>query len=223
MTQPDQVLYQSDFSDDQENLKKAGWVQRQATRWAVTDGKLLGIESTEENQATKKHHRGLEARLSANMCPAEYSCRFSIRFFEGEATTIVPFVEFGHHIVRARFDAEAGMSLLVDYETLKVAEAADYKWQPGKWYHALAELKGDEFVIQFKDGPTLYARHEMLREPAPSGGTGFGVAGPRHGKVEINNVVIHSVKAQEQASWAKRRKQFPKYEPVIVREHPKKK
>lgn len=224
MVVPDKLVYQSDFSNPQENLKKAGWLKRQATRWQVKDGRLLGIESTKENQQAKSHHRGYEARLSASMCPAEYYCQFSIRFYEGEATAIVPFVEFGHHIIRAKFDKVAGMSLVVDYETLKVAEAANFKWEPGKWYHAFAELKGNEFVIQFKDGPTLYAKHSILKEPAPSGGTGFGVAGPRHGKVEIDDVTIYSIKADAyQESWHERRTQFPQFKPVVVRAHPKKK
>lgn len=223
MVVPAEVIYQSDFSDPDENLKKAGWTQRQATRWEVKDGRLLGIESTAENQAKKAHHRGYEPRLSASMCPEEYACSFSIRFFEGEPTTIVPFFEFGHHIVRTRFDKEAGISLVIDYETLKVAEDRTFKWRPGKWYHALAELKGEEFVLQFRDGPTLYAKHPMLKDAAPSGGTGFGVAGPKHGKVEIDDVTIHSIVTGEtQASWAERRTAFPAFQPVVVRDHPKK-
>jgi hypothetical protein len=31
-------------------------------------------------------------------------------------------------------------------------KAANFKYIPGKWYHILAELKGDEFVMQFADG-----------------------------------------------------------------------
>lgn len=221
MVKTDKIVFQSDFSEPA-NLKKQGWIQRQATRWEIKEGKLLGIESTAENQAKKSHHRGFEPRISAKMCPEEYACSFSVRFFEGAATTIVPFVEFGHHIVRARFDAEAGMSLLVDYETLKVAEAPDFKWVPGKWYHALAELKGDEFVIQFVNGPTLYAKHPILREPAPSGGTGFGLAGPKHGKVEIDDFTVYSIQEGTQPDWETTRKTFPVMQPVTVREHPKK-
>ena len=81
-----------------------------------------------------------------------------------------------------------GISVLADYETTKVAAAPDFKYEAGKWYHILVELEGSEFVIQFADGPTLYAKHPCFSKSAPSGGTGLGVAGPRGGMVEIDNI-----------------------------------
>ncbi len=214
------LVFESDFSKEGK-VDKAEWAPRQATQWKIEDGVLRGRESTKENQAKKPHHKGLEPRVSAPITPEEFVMQFSVRFAEGGVTPIVPFVEFGHHIVRARMNAKEGMSLLVDYESLKVGEATDFKYEPGKWMHALAELKGDEFVIQFQGGPTLYAKHSVLSRPAPSGGAGFGLAGPRGGLAEIDNVKIWKA-GEVQSTWEKRRADLPKFEAVQVREKPKK-
>lgn len=93
--------------------------------------------------------------------------QFSICFLDGEETTIVPFVDFGHHIVRLQFSKEEGVTLLVDYESLKVA-------------------------------------------------------GPRGGKIEIDDLTIWTVKEEVAYGWEKEREQLPKFEVLQVREKPKK-
>lgn len=93
--------------------------------------------------------------------------QFSICFLDGEETTIVPFVDFLHHIVRLLFSKEEGVTLLVDYESLKVA-------------------------------------------------------GPRGGKIEIDDLTIWTVKEEVAYGWEKEREQLPKFEALQVREKPKK-
>lgn len=219
MVEASKIVYQSDFSEP-EDLKKAGWKLRQGTRWDIKDGILRGQPSSPEFQAKKAHHKGLEPRISASMTPAEFVASFSVRFLDGEQTAIVPFVEFGHHIVRLRFSESEGLALLADYESLKLAEAPGFRFEPERWYHVLVELKGDEFVAQFKDGPTLYAKHDCFSEPAPSGGTGLGVAGPRGGLAELDNVILWDVKPKVLSSWESTKKEFPQFQPVKVREKP---
>ena len=223
MAVPDQVALEQDFETPFDLKKeKETWIQRQATRWAVEDGVLRGQPSSAENQAAKSHHKGLEARLSIPATPPQCIAKFSIRFREGEETAIVPFVEFGHHIIRVRFNSEEGVTLLADYESMKIAEDKDFVYQPGEWIHMLAELKGEEFVVQLQDGPTLYGKHPNMPSPAPSGGNGFGTAGLRGGKVEIDNLTLWTVKKEAQPGWEARRAEFPAFEPVQVREKPKK-
>lgn len=219
---PDEVVLKADFTRPQYTLEKSKWQPRQGTQWKIAGGILSGIPSSVEYQAKKSHHRGLEPRLSMPITPPECIAKFSIRFLDGEETSIAPFVEFGHHIVRIRFSETEGVSLLVDYESLKVAEAPDFRYEPGKWLRLIAELKGDEFVVQIKDGPTLYAKHPIIAEPAPSGGTGLGVAGPRGGRVEIDNLTLWSVKEEVRDGWEEKRASFPEFTHVKVREKPKK-
>ena len=61
----------------------------------------------------------------------------------------------------------------MDHETLKVAESGDFKYVPGKWYHALAELKGDEFVIQFVDGQPCTSSMNVWQKRTPAVATGL--------------------------------------------------
>ncbi|MEE2796674.1 MAG: hypothetical protein VYA49_04755, partial [Planctomycetota bacterium] len=179
---------------------KTSWQSRQGTRWSIEQGVLRGRPSSKEYQASRTHHYGYEPRVSVPVTPAEFLAGFSFRFVGGEESDIVPFVEFGHHVCRIKFSSE-GTFILVDHETLKVAESADFKYVPGKWYHALAELKGDEFVIQFVDGPALYVKHECLAKANSSGGNGLGLAGPKDGTVELDNVSIWKIRSQFKRSW----------------------
>jgi hypothetical protein len=218
----DEVVIQEDFERPVYQLPKSTWQARQGTRWKIAGGVLSGIPSSAEYRSKKTHHRGLEPRLSIPATPPEYVAQFSIRFLDGEETTIVPFVEFGHHIVRLRFSKEEGVTLLVDYESLKVAEDASFHYKPGDWMKITASLKGDEFVIAINDSPRLYAKHQVIKEPAPSGGSGIGVAGPRGGKIEIDDLTIWTVKDEVADGWEKEREQLPKFEAVQVREKPKK-
>lgn len=218
LAQPDKVILQNDFSSP-EQLKKETWKPNQGTRWSIESGVLRGIPSSAEFQASKKDHHGFEPRVSVPVTPAEFVASFSFRFIDGSETAIVPFVEFGHHVARIQFSS-TGTSLLAEHDSLKVAESKSFRYEPGKWYHALAELKGEEFVLQIQDGPTLYAQHESYGKPPTSGGNGFGVAGPKGGIVELDNVIISTIKASEQSSWPTRRSQFPKFEPVLVKAKP---
>ncbi len=216
MTVPGKVVLRSDFSKPMP-LEKSTWLLRQGTRWSIEDGVLRGRESSAEYQAAREHHYGYEPRLSVPVTPSEFATAFSFRFINGSETAIVPFVEFGHHVCRIRL-SEQGTSLIVEKETIKLAEAKDFVVKTGKWYHVFAEMKGDEFVIQFADGPTLYAKHASFSKSPTSGGNGLGLAGPKHGLVELDNLTIWSVGSTSPNDWQNTRKSFPKFQPVQIKE-----
>lgn len=218
---PDQVVLEDDFSRPNP-LKKGDWQKRQGTRWAVDKGVLRGQQSSAEFQASKKDHFGYEPRLSIPATPPEFVAAFSFRFMDGSETAIVPFIEFGHHVCRVRFSKE-GTILLSEGETMKVAESKDFVWESGKWYHAMAEMKGGRFVMQIADGPTLYAQRDSFAKAPTSGGNGFGIAGPKKGFVELDDLTIWTVKSKDQPGWSKRVSEFPAFEPVQVKEPKKKK
>jgi hypothetical protein len=212
MVIPNKSVLQETFSKSGP-VKKTNWQNRQGTRWSVEDGVLRGRPSSEEYQSSRTHHFGYEPRVSVPVTPTEFLAGFSFRFIGGEETDIVPFIEFGHHVCRVKFSSK-GTFIVIDHETLKVAEASDFLYEPGKWYHALAELKGDEFVIQFVDGPVWYVKHECLAKVNASGGNGLGLAGPKNGKVELDNVSIWKIRSQSKPSWNKRRKLIDVMDPV---------
>ncbi len=212
---PGEAVVHDDFSKAHP-LDKEVWQRRQGTRWEIENGVLRGQQSSPEFQASRKDHFGYEPRLSIPVTPAEFVASFSIRFIDGKETSIVPFIEFGHHICRVRFSKE-GASLLAEKESLKLDEASDFVWESGKQYRMTAEMKDAQFVLQIEDGPTLFAEHPSFAQPPSSGGAGFGVAGPKGGFVEIDDLVIQQIKPITQPSWPERKAKFPKFAPVEVK------
>jgi hypothetical protein len=218
LTVPDRVILQEDFSTAKP-LEKAKFMARQGTRWTIADGVLRGTESSAEFQAKKKDHFGYEPRISIPACPQEFIIQFDVRFVGGKPTAIVPFVEFGHHIVRVNWAGGGGAKMVADTETTQIAAAPDFKIEDGKWYHALGEIKGDELVIQFAGGPTMYGKHPELTGQKD----GFGVAGNKGGTVELDNITVWSVKPEVNPQWAKTRATLGMTPPAVVKEKPAKK
>jgi hypothetical protein len=217
MAIPDQVVLREDFATPKP-LPKGKFTARQGTRWTIVDGVLRGIPSSAEFQAKKKDHFGYEPRLSIPACPQDFIIEFDVRFIGGKATAIAPFVEFGHHIARIAW-AGGGAKLVVDTESVQLDAAPDFKIDDGKWYHGLAEAKGDELVVQFAGGPTLHAKHPTLTGPKD----GFGVAGAKGGTVELDNITVWSVKPEVNSDWPRTRQTLRSSEPVTVKQKPAKK
>jgi hypothetical protein len=218
LTIPDQVVLQEDYAAAKP-LAKGTYVPRQGTRWTIAEGVLRGIPSSAEFQAKKKDHFGYEPRISIPKCPQEFAIQFDVRFLGGQPTAIAPFIEFGHHIARIAWAGSAGAKVLADTESVQVAAAPTFKIESGKWYRALAEIKGDELVVQFANGPTLYGKHASFTGKKD----GFGVAGPKGGTVELDNVTVWSVKPELQPAWANTRAGLPKPEAIVVKKAPEKK
>ncbi len=214
LAQPDQIVLENDFAEAGP-VNKEQWGARQGTQWIIEDGVLRGRPSTAEYQAKRKDHFGYEPRVSCPATPTQFIAKFSVRFEGGSETAIVPFIEFGHHVCRIRLSKD-GAEILADHESMKVADSKELKFEPGKWYHALAEMKGEEFVVQFADGPTLYAKHAGFAKAPGSGASGLGIAGPKDGTVEIDNVTLWSIKGDAQPGWAAKRDAQPNFAHVEV-------
>ena len=208
----DKVVLQEDFSKPGAIDKKT-WNARQGTQWKIEDGVLRGRPSTPEFQAAATSHKGLEPRIAAPVTPPQFIAKFSVRFSGGAETDVAPFVEFSHHVCRLRLSS-TGAELLAGSEATRVAEAKNFRYEPGKWYQMLAELQGDEFVIQIAGGPTLYAQNAIFAQPGEKGANGLGIAGPRDGVAELDDVTLASVKPGTQPGWAAKRSAFPKFTPV---------
>ncbi len=214
---PDQVLLEDDFSGDG-SFDRKQWSPRQGTRWEIKDGVLRGIESTAEFKATHSSHKGFNPRINAWSCPREFIATFSVRFTGGEIT-LATFIEFGRHVCRTQ-NGENGLEMVVEGSSIRIAEAKGFRYELGKWYRVMAERKGDEVLMQIQDGPTLYGKHPGFAEASVGKGlSGVGFAGPRAGVMELDDVVIWSVKPEPNPKADAARKQFPMLEkPVNLRE-----
>lgn len=212
MAVPGDLVFEQDFEAGQ--LSKEQWTARQKTRWEVANDVLTGIPSTPETQAARPHHKGLEPRGSAGLTPMNFVAKLSIRYFGDESTAATPFIEFGHHNCRVQFSAEEGAFLLVESESKKVAWSENFTFQPGKWYHILAEMVDDEFVFQIEGGPTFYTRNAAFSKAKEHA---VGVAGFRKGKIEIDNFSIWNAKqGAQQNGWEQKKAAIPAFEPVIM-------
>lgn len=206
MNVADQRVYESSFpeaaSPRSTSVSKTVWQKRQGTQWELEGGVLQGEESTAEYQAKRSHHHGYDPRIKSLKTPEQFIAKFSVRFIGGEETSLLPLIEFGHHNVRLKF-SKTGIVLLADHEQVQLAKTDQVKLEPGRWYHLLAERQADEFVVQFADGPVLYAKHQSLAIPVADDSDGLGIAGTRHGTVQIDNVTLWSIKPDTNAAgWS---------------------
>jgi hypothetical protein len=80
----------------------------------------------------------------------------------------------------------------------------------------MVEIKGDEIVVQFADGPVLYAQHACLAQLPNNGAPAICIAGPVAGRVELDNLTIWSIRAEAEPSWSQRRAEIPIYTPVQI-------
>ncbi|MCB1119930.1 MAG: hypothetical protein KJT03_00150 [Verrucomicrobiae bacterium] len=211
MVELDQLVLAEDFNQPAP-LDNKKWQPRQHTRWSIEDGVLRGIPSTQEYQASRKDHQGFEPRLSIPSCPQEFAIEFSIRFVKGEQTPLCPFIEFGHHVGRIYWN-EDGAALLADHESVQLDSNSAFKLESGKWYHGLAEIKGDEMLITFEHGPFFYGKHPGLAVKKD----GFGVAGFSMGTVELDNIQVWSVKSGTNPDWKNFRTTFATKPPKVLK------
>ncbi|MFK8113169.1 MAG: hypothetical protein AB8B91_13255 [Rubripirellula sp.] len=221
MNVPDEQVYASDFSVAGP-LDKSVWQIRQGTRWKVADGVLRGQQSSAEYQAQKADHKGFDPRIKSLQTPRQFIAKFSVRFLEGEETNLLPIIEFGHHNVRLKF-SETGVVMLADHEAVQLAETQEVSLNRGVWHHVLAERRGDQFIVQFADGPTLYAKHKSLAIPIADQSDGLGIAGTRKGFVEIDNVTLWSIKPEAAAGWQAARAKLPQTAAKAIEKKSKKK
>ena len=214
MNVPDSIAYESTFSTDG-SFNKSDWQARQGTRWTIKDGVLRGQQSTPEFQAKKKDHKGYDPRIRSLKTPRQFIAKVSFRFIGGDETRLLPIIEFGHHNVRLKF-SKTGVRMLADHEGVLLAETDAVRLESERWYHLLAERNGNEFVVQFADGPTLYAQHESLAIPVAGDSDGMSIAGTRKGFVEIDNVSLWSIKSTQSPDWVKVRDGLKRMEPKRI-------
>jgi hypothetical protein len=223
MVVPDRAVLEDDFSTAHP-LDPNIWRVHQETRWNIENGVLHGWPASSEFQASRADHNGLEPRISFPGTPREFAARFSFRFSGGEWITeykpglgLAPMIEFGHHICRIA-QQPAGIQIRVENEAIIVAETQQLKLEPERWYHVLAEWKGDEFVLQFANGPTLYAKHDIFLREIKASTQGLWIGGPRLGEVEIDNLSLWSIKPEVNPAWEQTRATLPPPQTVSRRE-----
>lgn len=181
----------------------------QGTQWEAKEGMLVGTESSPEYQAKKKAqgkgHLGTAPRLQFPNSPKDVVLRYSFKIVGGKGTKLLPMIEAGHHLRRIYFGPQ-GSQILVDHEKTTVAEN-DFVLQTDQWYHVMLEIIGDEFLIRFQDGPSLYGNHPGIG--ADFANYNIGITATNNGTLFIDNMTIWHVD-DVQANWAQAKNEFMK-------------
>ena len=206
LAKPGEVHLQMDFEKDFVVVKGHEFFKvGQGTTWEAKDGVLVGTESSAEYQAKKKAqgngHLGTAPRLQFPDSPKDVILKYSFKIVGGKGTGLLPMIEAGHHLRRIYFGAE-GSRILVDHEKTTIAES-DFVLQTDQWYHVMIEIKGDEFLVRFQDGPTLYGSDPGVG--AEFENHNIGITATNKGTIYIDNMTIWRA-GDLQESWEATRK-----------------
>ncbi|WP_146516301.1 hypothetical protein [Rubripirellula amarantea] len=191
MVQPGDIHLSMNF--DKDFVVKRGhkfFAAGQGTNWEAKDGVLVGTQSTPEYQAKKKAsgkgHLGTAPRLQFPNTPKDVIVKYSFKIVGGNKTKLLPMIEAGHHLRRIYFGAK-GSTLLVDHEKTSIAES-DFVLQPNQWYHVMLEIKDNDFLVRFQDGPTIYGNHPGVG--ADFADYNLGITATNKGTMYIDNMTI---------------------------------
>jgi hypothetical protein len=206
LTTPSKVHLEMDFNKDFTVSKgHQFFTLGQGTRWAAKGGVLVGTESSPEYQAKKKKsgkgHLGTAPRLQFPNSLKDVIIKYSFKIVGGKKTKLLPMIEAGHHLRRIYF-GDDGSKILVDHEKTTIADDA-FVLKLDRWYHIMLEIKGDEFLVRFQDGPTLYGRDKGVGLEFAN--YNIGTTATNKGTMYIDNMTIWHAGAVK-ASWAEVRK-----------------
>ena len=173
LMEPGKLIFADSFK---EAMIRSQWTPLHQTRWDVTNGMLHGIPATEEFQKSRTKHNG--GTPSSKLVVPVKDCILQMSF---KLTGKMSGAHFGFndgtfqsgtgHVGRVTFHKRDGISLVKDKNTklendqVEVLKSNPFKIQSDQWYTLLLEVKGEQMVMQLKDGPTLKAQHKRFRSP----------------------------------------------------------
>lgn len=162
----------------------------QGTTWVAKNGMLVGTQSSPEYQAKKQAqgngHLGTAPRLQFPNSPRNCILKYSFKIVGGKTTKLLPIIEAGHHLRRIYFGAE-NTQILVDHEKKTIA-TSDFVLQQDCWYHVMVEIKGNDFLVRFQDGPTIHGTDPGVG--AEFANYDIGITATNKGTIYIDNMTI---------------------------------
>ena len=173
LMKPGKLIFSDSFEDD---AIRPQWNRLHQTRWNVSKGALHGIPATEEFQKSRTKHNG--GTPSSKLVVPVKDCILQMSF---KLTGKMSGAHFGFndgtfqsgtgHVGRVTFHKRDGISLIKDKNTklendeVEILTSDPFKIQSDQWYTFVLEVKGEQMVVQLKDGPTLTARHDRFHAP----------------------------------------------------------
>lgn len=201
---PDKMIFQADF-DEGENPGKPNW-QLRKSNWEIFNGALRGVNAGGNGPFIRFH-----SKQNGGVLPEDYIIRFSFMtetrkdIAEKDRRKIHPKYSighrfsFGHYAAKYQWRGEQGMDLAIGHG--HAIEDKRFHIEKGRWYHVTAEIRGDEILVWFQDGPAWYMQHDHFRSK-PQGFeffTHITEAG------YLDNLEVWSLAEGTQSGWEKQK------------------
>jgi hypothetical protein len=162
--------------DEAGNVDKQ-WVSfRKETTYKVVHGQLHVIPPAVANKGIERESDWATSdfsRVGLIGLPRDYICTARWKYIKPTDTKLLEkslvYIDLGHRSIRTTF-SKTGTTLLLENHlvgrdkedsSIILQEMPQLKLEPDKWYDIIAEVKGNEVVIQIDD-QVLYGKHELI-------------------------------------------------------------
>ncbi|MDF1741940.1 MAG: hypothetical protein P1U86_22455 [Verrucomicrobiales bacterium] len=162
---PGELIFAEEFTETS-TFEKPTWYLRRSS-WEVKDGVLRGV-----NEGGNGPFIRLQSKENDGPLPEDYIMTFSFKIEENpdekksnkhhETRSSGQRFSVGHYAAKIQWRPDIGMDLNIGHGD--ALEDDSFYVEKGKWYHITMEIRGDEIVASFKDGPTYYLQHDHFRE-----------------------------------------------------------
>jgi hypothetical protein len=192
------VIFSADF-DDGKLPEKPFWRFRK-TAGTIKDGVLSMTNDGGNGPFIRLHSKTTNGPL-----PEDYIMTFSFKATENpeaedkgpkhDTDSLAHRFSLGHYDAKFGWKAGNGMSVGTGHSTGFYDKTFSIK--KNTWYYVTIEVKGDEVLTSFKDGPSYYLKAETIREK-PSGFE-FFVHADEIG--HLDNVKVYALGDGTQKGW----------------------
>lgn len=195
---PGEPVIVADF-DDGKNPGKPNWQLRKST-WVVKDGILEGRNAGGNGPFIRLH-----SKEKGGVLPEDYIMTFSFKIGENpnekksnkhhETYSSGHRFSLGHYAAKFQWRPDSGMNINIGHGDALVDST--FHIERHKWYHVTIEVRADEILTWFKDGPAYFMQHDHFRSK-PSGWEFFTHVSEIG---YLDNLKVWSLAEGEQEGW----------------------
>ncbi|MGB0582105.1 MAG: hypothetical protein ACPGVU_20615 [Limisphaerales bacterium] len=167
---PGKPIFKADFNDGKDPGKPL-WQLRKST-WTMKNGVLHGVNDGGNGAFIRLH-----SKEKGGILPEDYIMKFSFKIEErpGAGKKKNKYhttrssghrFSFGHYAAKYQWRPDTGMDIAIMHGHAMTDDR--FHIGKGKWYHVAVEIRGDEILTWFNDGPAYYMQHDVFRSK-PSG------------------------------------------------------
>ncbi|MEO0415117.1 MAG: hypothetical protein AAF226_09225, partial [Verrucomicrobiota bacterium] len=143
-------------------FEKPTWYQRKSN-WVVEEGVLRGT-----NDGGNGPFIRLQSIENGGPLPEDYIMTFSFKIGVNptekksnkhhDTHSSGHRFSFGHYAAKFQWRPDTGMDLNIGHGDALADDS--FYIDKGKWYHVTAEIRGDEILVWFQDGPAYFMQHD---------------------------------------------------------------